>query len=489
MKVTLTVVAGPRRGHVEEFAEPRCFVIGRAKEADYELPEDDKYVSRRHAYLEICPPNCRVRDIGALNPLRVNDKEVLEADLNHGDILELGYTRFKVSVTGVAPPLPDVKCLKCGRLIYVLPDEAPPDLCGPCASLRRSAVAAAPPAPKGIAECVNCHADLSDRANRDGRAEELAGIVIYSCEKCLRSDGELRGSSIGEYSILRKLGEGGMGVVYLAHHSATGRLLAVKQIKGLKDEMARKRFERESRIAQSLVHKNIVRCLHTGAHVNGPFIVTEFIPGGNLEDLVQEAGGKLTKERAVRIVQQLLDAAEFLHQQKIVHRDIKPPNMLIRDSDQLRLTDFGLAKQYNQAGGITALKQGLGTLMYCPPEQASNAIDAREPADVYAIGVTLYYLLTGKYTFDFPTEKDVEEVMKQDPKKWKREEALGWLMRMNRIKHPFNIILTDTPTPIRDRDASIPKSLAAVVDKAVRKNVGERFQSASEFRAALQGAV
>lgn len=115
MRVALTVVAGPGRGRVVEFSEPRGFVIGRAEDADYRLPEDDLYVGRRHAYLEICPPNCRVRDIGQTNPLLVNNKEVVETDLNHGDILELGYTRFEVSVTVVAPPLPDVKCLKCGR--------------------------------------------------------------------------------------------------------------------------------------------------------------------------------------------------------------------------------------------------------------------------------------------------------------------------------------------------------------------------------------
>ena len=104
----------------------------------------------------------------------------------------------------------------------------------------------------------------------------------------------------------------------------------------------------------------------------------------------------------------------------------------------------------------------MGTLMYCPPEQVRTRKDVREPADLYAIGVTLYYLVTGKYTFDFPTERDVEEVMKQDPEKWKSpRKRWDGSCECNRIKHPFNIILTETPTPIRDRDASIPTSLAA----------------------------
>jgi serine/threonine-protein kinase len=190
------------------------------------------------------------------------------------------------------------------------------------------------------------------------------------------------------------------------------------------------------------------------------------------------------------MVLQLLEAADFLHQQKTVHRDIKPPNLLIREPDHVRLTDFGLAKRYNEAGGLTSLNQGMGTLMYMSPEQVQNVRDAREPADLYSIGVTLYYLLTGKYTFDFPTQRDVEEVMKQDPKKFKsHKEALAWLMRANRIQHPFNIILTDEPTSIRNREASIPKRLADVVDKAVKKEIGERYRSAAEFRAALNGAI
>lgn len=490
MKVTLTVIAGPGKGRLVEFSEPRGFVIGRAEDADYRLPEDDLYVGRRHAYLEVCPPNCRVRDLGSTNPLLVNEKPVEEVDLKPGDILELGFTRFEVSVGGEALPLPEVQCLRCGRIIDVQPNEAAPDLCGPCASAHRSAVAAAPPAPRGLAACIHCKADLSEQADHDGRAKELNEIAVYSCEKCLSFEDKVRGKSIGEYALLRHLGEGGMGVVYLAHHSPTGRLVAVKQIKGLKDEMSRKRFERESRIAQSLVHKHVVRCLHTGAHANGPFIVTEYVPGGNLEDLLEKAGGKLQPKRAVSLMIQLLDAVEFLHQRQIVHRDIKPPNMLLREQDRLELTDFGLAKRYNEAGGYTSLNQCMGTLMYTPPEQVKNAKDVREPADIYSIGVTLYYLLTGKYTFDFPTAKEIDEVMKQDPGKWKSpEEALKWIMRINRIKHPFSIILTDDPTPIRTRDSSIPKRLAEVVDKAVRKDMGERYQSAAAFRTALTEVI
>ena len=151
-----------------------------------------------------------------------------------------------------------------------------------------------------------------------------------------------------------------------------------------------------------------------------------------------------------------------------------------------------MSKCHSRAGGtrLTKKNTGMGTLMYMPPEQIKDAAEVHEPADLYAVGVTLYYLLTGKYTFDFPTPREILEIQRQKPEEWKSpEDALAWIMRANRIMHPFRIILGDTPIPIRDRDASIPKRLAAVVDKAVRKNPDERYRSASEFLATLREAL
>jgi len=494
MKVTLTVIAGPGVGTVVEFSEPRGFIIGRAEDADYRLPEDDLYVSRRHVYLEVCPPSCRIRDLGATNPPLLNNQPVQEADLSHRDILELGYTRFQVTVNGQPEPLPEVHCLRCDQQIEVSPDAAVPELCTQCRRAFESRPV--PPEPKRITACAFCGTDLSKKASSDGRAAELEKIVVYSCENCLPYDERVRGTTIGDFALVQRIGEGGMGVVYLAHHSPTGRLLALKQIKGLKDVLSVKRFEREIRIMQSLAHDNIVRCLHTGSHTDGPFVVTEFVPDGDIEKLVQAAGGKLLSDRAVHVIRQVLDGVGYLHQQQIVHRDIKPQNMLVRVSNgkpgNIKLTDFGLAKCHSRAGGtrLTKPKSGMGTLMYMPPEQVQDAAGVREPADLYAAGVTLYYLLTGQYTFDFPTPKEVAELQQQKPGKWRSpDEALVWIMRANRVNHPFQIILSETPTPIRERDRSIPRRLAAVVDKAVRKGPEQRYRSAEEFQAALREAL
>lgn len=494
MKVALTVVAGPSVGTVMEFSEPRGFIIGRAENADFQLPEDDLYVSRHHVYLEVCPPNCRVRDLGAVNPPLLNDKPVREADLKDGDTLELGYTRFKVAVTGVPAPLPEVNCLNCGKRIDVPPDGDVPTLCRQCIAAKFSEPA--PAMLEKVASCAFCGADLSSAANRDGRAEELKHIVAYCCPQCLPYDDRVRGRTIGDFALVRSLGEGGMGVVYLAHHTVTGRLVALKQIKGLRDDNSVKRFERESMFMQSLIHENIVRCVHTGTHSEGPYFVSEFVPDGDLEGLVERAGGNLPPDRATAIINQVLGGIGFLHQRHIVHRDIKPQNILVRVSagkpDGVKLTDFGLAKCHSQAGGVrlTKPKTALGTLMYMPPEQIKDAAGVQAPADLYAVGVTLYYVLTGSYTFNFPTPAEVAELRRQKPEQFKSpEEVLGWIMRANRIKHPFLIILNEDPVPVRDRNASVPRKLAEVVDKAVRKEPGERFGSAAEFQTALLGSL
>jgi len=157
-----------------------------------------------------------------------------------------------------------------------------------------------------------------------------------------------------------------------------------------------------------------------------------------------------------------------------------------------KLADFGLAFSYARAGGTRLTKQGtrMGTLMYMPPEQVTNTRDVREPADVYSVGVTLYSLVTGRDSLNFPSLADgsafgakVKEVSMRPLV------ILALLMEKERLEHPFVIILRDEPTPILERDGTLPRALAEVVDRAVRKDVKARFQSAAEFQAAIRGAA
>jgi serine/threonine-protein kinase len=513
MRVTLTVTKGPEEGRVIEFAEPRGFVIGRSKDADLKLSSDDPYVSRRHIFLEICPPRCRLQNLGtsgdgATNPPHVNGDTVLEdCDLKAGDVIELGYTKLRVAIAAPVEPQPR-KCSTCGEPLDQTAIASRLDECSRCAGRRKSPVAR--PAVRLSVRCRECRIDLSDRANSDGQADALREVAICLCESCLFNvyyNAELGKSqdfgrhSIGPYRVLRSIGEGGMGTVYLVYHEPTARVLALKRMKDLTEKVLAKRFAREIRVARELVHGNVVRCVDVGIDGQGsPFLVTEYLPGGDLESQLAASGRRLPADLAISLVCKVLDGLEYLHDRQIIHRDIKPQNILMtsvpgarwRDANTPKISDFGLAVSYARAGGTRLTSRGtyLGTLMYMPPEQVRDAFSVGGTADLYAVGVTLYYLLTGRYTFEFPTEEDVRALQKQKPDLWRKpQEALRVLMQLHRIAHPFQIILSEEPVPIQKRDASIDSRLASVIDKAVRKNARERFQTAAEFRAALERAV
>lgn len=499
MLVTLTEVKGPEVGRAWEFREPRAFLIGRARDADCRLPDQDPYVSRRHVHLEICPPGCRMRDIGMTNPAEVNDQPVTEeCELKDGDVIKVGYTELQVSINGAIAS--EVRpCGGCGRPVELLPGEPAATRCAACEEVQRVRAAEAARA-RYVVRCSSCGTDLTARANSDGRAEELKDIAVYACERHVPR-GEGGGATIGPYEVCGGLGEGGMGVVYLAYHRPTARVLVLKQMKDLTDPLLVKRFEREVRLLKGLAHQHVVRCVDAGIDAKGaPYLATEYVAGGSLEDEVVARGGRLHCEDAVNLTCQVLEGLEYIHTKSIVHRDIKPPNVLLLhltttggpERRIAKLADFGLAVCYARAGGTRVTKRdtALGTLMFMPPEQVRDAGSVREPADIYAVGVTLYYLLTGRYTFDFPTPADVLEFRKRNQEAWKRpQEALQLMMRLQKIMHPFRIILEETPIPIRQREASIPPKLAEVVDRAVQKEARARFQSAAEFRTALQQAM
>jgi hypothetical protein len=494
MRVTLTVVKGAGQGRSIEFATPRGFLIGRARDADFEIP-DDPYVSRRHVYLEVAPPVCRLTDLtasaGAVrNAPAVNGKPVAQAELQDGDVIELGYTEIRVTISKRAETRAG-RCRGCGQRVELLEGEADPERCPNCPPPEP------PPAPAAQAPyraaCRGCGRDLTAQADADGRARSLADAAVYSCPNCLPTADRHAGGRIGGYEIRRKLGEGGMGSVYLLYQRPTARLFTVKQIKDLREPLLAQRFHREIQLLRGLSHRNVVRFVDTGIQDGMPYLVAEYVPDGDLEARLAAAGGRMSPQQALPLVREVLAALEYLHSKKVIHRDIKPSNILLRRegaAEVPKLADFGLAKPYAQAGGaaLTKPQTGLGTLLFMPPEQIRDAAGARETADLYSLGVTLYYLLTGKYPYDFPTPADVMRFARDNPARARSPEGfLQVLVQMQRVQHPHLIILSEEPAPIRQRHTDVPARLAEVVDRAVRKDPGKRFQSAGEFARALRG--
>jgi len=507
MKVSLTVIKGPQLGKTHEFDRPSGFLIGRATDADFQLPEADPQVSRWHVFLEVCPPTCRLRDLGSLNKAHINGEPVAEAELKDGDVLRLGFTHFKVSISTDPPVMQHCDCIECGVRIEYLPGDAAPSRCVACvgkAALRdRRLLSEAQ-----VVRCSGCGSDLSAKANSDGRVQDLAGAARYCCEKCLPVHDSSRQGSIEQYRILQLLGEGGMGAVFLVWDERTARIWALKRIKDLPNPDLRKRFlNREMKLHPTLVHPNVVRCVDTGMDAEGnPFIVTEYVSGGDLGRPLA-AGLRLPPRMAVPLVLRVLDGVEYAHThpEHIIHRDIKPENILLdgplflRDGapapvlPQAKIADFGLAKAYVEAGGTRLTKKGvaMGTLMYMSPQQIQSTRDVVANADLYSVGVVLYLAMTGHYTFDFPPPAEIARVIAEQVGEMRDPAVIGLLLAARRggLRPEALIVLVSEPTPVLERDPAIPRKLAQVVDRAVMKDASKRFQTAAEFRAALQNAI
>jgi len=217
----------------------------------------------------------------------------------------------------------------------------------------------------------------------------------------------LIGQSLGRYHILEQLGEGGMAIVYKAYDTRLERDVAIKIIRT--DQFAPamlerilKRFEREAKSLARLSHPNIVKVLDYGDYESSPYLVLEYLPGGTLK---QRLGKPVSYQEATRMLLPIARALAYAHQQGIIHRDVKPSNILITTSGEPMLTDFGIAKllEADEGQTLTATGVGIGTPEYMSPEQGmGREIDAR--ADVYSLGIVFYELVTGHkpYVADTP---------------------------------------------------------------------------------------
>ncbi len=493
MKVSLEVTKGPETGRVFEFTDPDIFIVGRSKDAHFRLANDDPYVSRKHFLLEISPPRVMLKDLDSKNKPVINGIAQIEAELNDGDVIEVGYTSIKVGITQDIKAC-DIRCLKCGEMFQIIDGEVPPAFCLKCIKeIENERLQAL--APKTVRVFCSCGRDITEAANHDGRADLLQGLVRYCCEHCIESlkSGEDAGKIIADYEVIKVLGQGGMGKVYQVCHRPTRRILALKQLLNLNDKQLIKRFSRETRYMQEINHPNAIRYIGSGESSEGPYLVMEMAYGGNLQHLLEKNNHSYLKvDEAVQYIEATLEGLEYIHKMDIVHRDLKPENILLQEAENgliiPKITDFGLAKKYGEAGGTIITKFGvcMGTAFFIPPEQILDARSVRAPADIYSLGVTLYYLLTGQFPYNFPTSLEIIRYFYDKKIKFRNmAEAEALFIRIKNGQNPYRLILEESPTPIRENKPDIPLKLATIVDKAVKKDPGQRFQTAAEFRQAL----
>lgn len=206
--------------------------------------------------------------------------------------------------------------------------------------------------------------------------------------------------SIGDYTLLKKLGEGGMGAVYKARDSRNGRVVALKIVTddAAKNPLLMERFKQEFRATQALNHPNIVKGLDFGVEGEASYLAMEFVEGESLGDRLDRAG-KIPEMEAVAIICQVAGALHLAHKHQIIHRDVKPDNILVTSQGVAKLTDLGLAKDWQSELDLTRPESGLGTPNFMAPEQFGDAKHADARFDVYSLGASLYMAVTGEIPF------------------------------------------------------------------------------------------
>jgi hypothetical protein len=398
--VKLRIVSGPHEGEEFAFESYGSLVVGRAADVQWRM-DKDAYFSRYHFRVEVNPPACWLVDLGSANGVHVRGKRVQNIDLEHGDRIECGKTVFEFVVA------PSEKIDAEGTLI--LP-------------------------------------------SRDDAAETVDIVRSKAAEQ-----------QIGDFVVDWELGRGSMGVVYHGVHRDSGREAAVKLIQPTavaKPESTRL-FLREVQLLDQLRHPRIVEYLAHGVHEGRIFLAMEYLPAMPLRDVVSSQTRPKQIRLACGIMCRVLEALEFAHQSNVVHRDVKPNNILAYKQNgrlQVKLADFGLAKNFAEAGmsSISHENEIRGTLSYMAPEQVINCRYAKPPCDIYAAGVCLYYLLSYRLPFD-----------------------------MENAQSAIGFILNGKPRPIFEQVNDVPDAIAKIIDRALARDPAARFASAKEMSDAL----
>lgn len=255
----------------------------------------------------------------------------------------------------------------------------------------------------------------------------------------------------GRYQIIERIGGGGMALVYKAQDLLLNRYVAIKVLRQqfVNDEEFIRRFRREAQSAASLSHPNIVSVYDVGQEDEVHYIVMEYVEGQNLNEIIKERA-PLQVDEAVRIASQIADALDHAHHNQIIHRDIKPHNILIGRNGRVKVTDFGIARAVTSAT-ITQTGSVVGSVHYFSPEHAKG-VATGEKSDLYSLGIVLYQMLTGR--LPFLGESPISVALKH-------------------LQEEFDEPRTVNPM--------IPQSVENIILKSMRKNPGERYQSAKEM--------
>ncbi len=306
-----------------------------------------------------------------------------------------------------------------------------------------------------------CQTDTLEIAQGQCDTSKIAITGEYQVISTTSTDRDLTGS-FGRYKILQKLGQGGMGEVYLAEDMKLHRRVAMKVPyfdRRTKAEVL-ERFDREAVAIAKLDHPNICRVYDVSEFEGQRFMLMEYIDGKSLCDVIQSQ--RLSDDEAIRLTQQVAEAVGEAHKRNIIHRDLKPANIMLTSDGQPKVTDFGLARHMgSEAPKLTHSGMALGTPAYMPLEQINGDLDKVGPhSDIYSLGVILFELLTGHVPYEFP-----------------RDTPIGLFCAR---------VLSEPPSSPTEYRPDLDPRLTAIIIKAISKSYDDRYPSMAAFSAALQ---
>lgn len=480
----------------------QTIVLGRGTDTHCRI--HDPSISRRHCQITNCAQGLLIADLGSSNGTFVNGQPISHwVALNNGDQIVLGQNQ--IEILGATPNVPQQSFVQGGQYSQAgnfmqsqaghIGQNMHNPMQGSMAGMNMHGSMGAGNMQQmgnpqmGSMAGMNMHGSMgagnmqqmghqmgSMAGNMNAMAGSMAGHM--GSMGSMGSMAGMTGTQMGGmppmqqqqldfdphmvegYVIESKLGQGAFGAVFRAVQQQSNQVVALKTVRPqlVQNEKDIARFFREAKAGAALVHPNIIRIYDAGESRGCYYIAMEYVEGRECGKLIEQYG-RIGIGYSLRVGIQIANALQHAFEQSIVHRDIKPENILVTSQGQAKLVDFGLAKNFQQAGvsGLTAPGEGMGTLAYMPPEQLDNALMADQRSDIYSLGATIYHMISGNRPFNEKTTRKF--IMK---------------------------ILNKMPTPLSELNPSVPQHLEEILEKAMAKDPTDRYQEPQEFETELR---
>ncbi len=454
MKISLEIIKGPLTGKKFNIDRPGSYIFGRGSNTHFTTNHLDRAISRQHFEIRYFPPKCTIVHLSKKNATYLNQKMIEQSEIYDLDMIKAGQSVIKIMFLN--GPMPDI------------PEDNPGNFLTDSGSF-----------------CYSCYRDLSEKANNDGRAKELSNKVTYCCEECLPASKYVKGDKIGKYDLIKHIAAGGMSNVYLVYHAETARLLVLKIMSGSLDGSSqRKHFHREISIHKELMNLNIIHCIDADFKNRAPYLLLEYANCGNLHDYFVKHAFKVPHKTGIAFFLSALDGCNYIHNVSngIVHRDFKPWNLLLKsfgDRLILKISDFGLSKIFG-AETFTKVGDVKGSIVFMSPHHLANVRDANFQDDVFSLGVTFYYLLSGKYPYHTPSPFETEillKLYKSNQRQLKYE-----LDKLGRNNNVMQLVLDGLTIPLQEKAPHLDPCIVEIINKAISQDPELRYPDAVSFR-------